>query len=87
MLGASLHSRGCIILGEHVGGRLVVVLNRLAIVVEAFLICNVVLAFLGVVLRPGHDGGLVTVLGDVVHGAGADLQLDALALRPDHRGV
>ena len=27
------------------------------------------------------------VFGDLVHGRGADLQLDALALRPDHGGV
>ena len=66
MLCAALHGHGRIVLGEHVGDRLIVVLNRLAIVVEAFLICNVVLAFLGVALCPSHDGGLVAVLGDVV---------------------
>jgi len=66
LLGNSLRSYRLIILGKHVRDRLIVVLNQFSVVVEAFLICNVVLAFLGVVLCSGHDGGLVTVLSDIV---------------------
>jgi len=56
LLRATLHSCGCIILGKHVGDTLIIVLVWLGIVVEAFLICYIVLSFLGVVLCSTNDG-------------------------------